>query len=104
MRAAEGAARLGAIEAGDVLLVRGEPEAVAALASELALSLRDDVDAGPVEASVFNRASGLAEVVIPPRSPLVGDRLYPRHGDAERRPRGARRAAAGRGSRRRASR
>jgi di/tricarboxylate transporter len=77
MRGRDGAARLRAIEAGDVLLVRGEPEAVAALASELGLSLRDDADAGPVEESVFNRASGLAEVVIPPRSPLIGDRLYP---------------------------
>jgi hypothetical protein len=68
LRAADtGAARLGEIRAGDVLIVRGEAEAVAAL----------DVDAGPVEESVFNRASGLAEVVIPPRSPLVGERLFP---------------------------
>ena len=26
---------------------------------------------------LFNRASGLAEVLIPPRSPLIGDRLFP---------------------------
>ena len=72
-----GAARLGAIAAGDVLLVRGEAEAVAALAADLTLSLRDDVDAGPVEQSLFHTASGLAEVVIPPRSPLIGEHLFP---------------------------
>jgi di/tricarboxylate transporter len=73
----EGEARLRTLQADDILVVRGEPEEVAALASDLALSLRDAPDAGPIEAAVFNRASGLAEVVIPPRSPLVGDRLYP---------------------------
>ena len=31
----------------------------------------------PIEDTLFNRASGLAEVVIPPRSPLIGDRLFP---------------------------
>jgi di/tricarboxylate transporter len=72
-----GAARLDSIRADDLLLVRGEPEAVAALASDLSLSPRDHLDAGPIEASVFTRASGLAEVVIPPRSPLIGERMFP---------------------------
>jgi di/tricarboxylate transporter len=75
--APSGEARLGAIRAGDVLLVRGKADAIAELAADLALSPRDDADAGSVEKSVFNRASGLAEVVIPPRSPLIGDRLFP---------------------------
>jgi di/tricarboxylate transporter len=74
---AEGGARLGEVHAGDVLIVRGEAEAVGALAYDLALSLRDDLDAGAIEESLFNRASGLAEVVIPPRSPLIGERLFP---------------------------
>ena len=59
---------------------------------------------GRSRTTLFNRASGLAEVLIPPRSPLIGDRLFPGHGDAERRPRGAGGAAAGRRPRRAASR
>jgi di/tricarboxylate transporter len=74
--ARSGAARLGAIEADDLVMVRGEAEAVAALASDLALSLQDP-GTGPLEDRLFNRASGLAEVMIPARSPLVGERMFP---------------------------
>lgn len=77
VRMPDGGARLGALEAGDVLLVRGAPDAVASFSLSQVASLRDPVDAGPVEATIFNRASGLAEVMIPPRSPLVGERLFP---------------------------
>jgi di/tricarboxylate transporter len=77
IRSGEGAVRLGAVAGGDVLLVRGEPEAVAALALEFDLALRDEADAGPIEDLLFSRASGLAEVLVPPRSPLIGDRLFP---------------------------
>jgi di/tricarboxylate transporter len=72
-----GEVRLGEIAAGDLLLVRGDPEATAALALDLDLALRDEADAGPVEAMLFNEGSGLAEVLVPPRSPLIGDRLFP---------------------------
>ena len=45
---------------------------------DLGLRLRDDhSDAREIEDHLFNRASGLAEVVIPPRSPLIGERLFP---------------------------
>ncbi len=76
VRAGDGAgeARLGSMQAGDVLLLRGPADAVAALASDLGLSPHDE--AGTTEETVFNRASGLAEVVIPPRSPLIGDRMF----------------------------
>ena len=73
----EGELRLGRIAAGDVLLVRGDPESTAGLALDLDLALRDEAGAGPVEAMLFNRGSGLAEVLVPPRSPLIGDRLFP---------------------------
>ena len=76
-RSDTGAPRLDAIAAGDVLLVRGDAEAVAALAADLTLGLRDDVDAGPVERSLFHAASGLAEVLVPPRSPLIGEHMFP---------------------------
>ena len=35
--------------------------------------------------ALFNRNSGLAEVVIPPRSDLIGQSVFPGHGHAERR-------------------
>jgi di/tricarboxylate transporter len=75
--AGEGAVRTGRIAVGDVLLVRGDPEATAALASAYDLALRHGDEAASVEALLFNRDSGLAEVLVPPRSPLIGGRLFP---------------------------
>jgi len=66
------------IAAGDVVVVRGEAGAIAALATGLDLGLvADEVEAGRVEDTLFNRDSGLAEVLIPPRSPLIGERFFP---------------------------
>jgi di/tricarboxylate transporter len=58
---------------GDYLLVRGDAEAIARLAAEKHLALREEDE--PV--GLFNRRSGLAEVVIPPRSALIGRALLP---------------------------
>lgn len=65
------------ITAGDVLLVQGEGDAIAALAGELRLSPQESLEPEAVEASLFNRDTGLAEVMIPPRSPLIGERVFP---------------------------
>ena len=56
--------------------MRGEAEAVAELAAELVLSPAD-AEGVRFEAGLFTTASGLAEVIIPPRSPLIGKRLFP---------------------------
>jgi di/tricarboxylate transporter len=64
------------IETGDVIVVRGDADAAAALATECALSPRED-DGGGLADALLNRSSGLAEVVVPPRSRLVGQRLFP---------------------------
>jgi di/tricarboxylate transporter len=69
------AARTGTIEAGDVIVVRGTAEAAGALATDLALAPHEDV--GDTADILFNRQSGLAEVVIPPRSKLAGERVFP---------------------------
>jgi di/tricarboxylate transporter len=61
---------------GDLLVVRGPADAVAALAGRLALSLRED-PAAPLGDTMFSRESGLAEIVIPPRSALIGKRVFP---------------------------
>lgn len=71
------APRLDTIQAGDILIVRGEADALAELAADLTLSPHEDAASHLVEESVFNRASGLAEVVIPPRLPLIGEQLFP---------------------------
>ncbi|MBL8583203.1 MAG: SLC13 family permease [Rhizobiaceae bacterium] len=62
---------------GDHILVRGDPEAAAGFASELHLSPREESASGGGEETLFNRQSGLAEVVIPPRSGLIGEMAFP---------------------------
>jgi di/tricarboxylate transporter len=65
------------ISEGDHILVRGDAEAAAAFAGQMHLALRDDTSGGQGEETLFNRRSGLAEVVIPPRSGLIGRTVFP---------------------------
>ncbi|MCE6960612.1 anion permease [Cereibacter sphaeroides] len=69
-------ARRDAIRPGDVVVVRGQAEAAAALAGDFRLSFSEE-DAPDLERTLFNRQSGLAEIQIPPRSKLVGERFFP---------------------------
>ena len=62
---------------GDHILVRGHADATAALAAQMQLSFREDMTEGQSEETLFNRRSGLAEVVIPPRSGLIGHTVFP---------------------------
>lgn len=71
-----GAVTASAIAEGDILVVRGAAEAVAAAAGRLGLSPRED-PVQPLEDTLFTRESGLAEVVIPPRSAFVGQHFFP---------------------------
>jgi di/tricarboxylate transporter len=64
------------VEEGDHLLIRGDAETAAAFAAALHLAFREDA-AGKGEDTLFNRSSGLAEVVIPPRSGLIGQSVFP---------------------------
>jgi di/tricarboxylate transporter len=66
-----------ALREGDVLILRGEAEAVAGYAEALHLGLRDAEGGKDGGDSLFNRRSGLAEVVIPPRSQLIGQTMHP---------------------------
>jgi di/tricarboxylate transporter len=65
------------IQEGDLLLVRGDAEAAGRLAADRHLALRDDAAAVPVADALLNRGSGLAEVVIPPRSKMIGQVVFP---------------------------
>lgn len=64
------------IAVGDILLVRGDGEETARLAQELDLGIRGD-EADNLTDSLFNRESGLAEVLLPPRSEFVGRTAFP---------------------------
>jgi di/tricarboxylate transporter len=61
---------------GDVLLVRGDKESAGRLATDRHLAFRSDEGTGSVAETLFNKGSGLAEVVIPPRSKLVGQTVF----------------------------
>jgi di/tricarboxylate transporter len=66
-----------ALAEGDILLLSGDAEAVAAFAEEQTLAFRADDPADALEATLFNRDSGLAEVMIPPRSAFIGETVFP---------------------------
>jgi di/tricarboxylate transporter len=65
------------IQDGDLLLVRGDAEAAGRLAADMHLALRDDAAAGEIADKLVSRGSGLAEVVIPPRSKMIGQVVFP---------------------------
>jgi di/tricarboxylate transporter len=66
-----------AIRANDILIVRGDAETVGRLASDHDLGIRSEPHAESIEGIGFTRGLGLAEVVIPPRSGLIGETAYP---------------------------
>lgn len=67
------------IDEGDLILVRGEAAMAARLAGDMHLALREGEKekAGPVAEVLLSRASGLAEVVIPMRSKMIGRSVFP---------------------------
>jgi di/tricarboxylate transporter len=60
-----------------MLLVRGDAATAGTLAADKLLAFRSEDASSDVAAALFNRTSGLAEVVIPPRSGLVGQAVFP---------------------------
>ena len=65
-----------AIEAGDVAIVRGDGENVRRLAMAEGLTATPVSPRNP-ESDLLNREHGVAEVVIPPRSEMIGERVFP---------------------------
>jgi di/tricarboxylate transporter len=61
---------------GDFLLVSGQGEDAARLAAEQHLAFRLENSDEDLRDSLFNRSSGLAEVMIPPRSAMIGQTAY----------------------------
>ncbi|MDY0087337.1 MAG: SLC13 family permease [Coriobacteriia bacterium] len=62
--------------ADDLLIIRGDAEEIAAFATamDLAPRLEEETDTAR---TLFTRVAGLAEVIIPPRSPLIGEPAFP---------------------------
>ncbi|MFN4143770.1 SLC13 family permease [Aestuariivirga sp.] len=61
---------------GDVLVLRGSPESVSRFAEANRLGVMPEAE-GSVADMLFNRHSGLAEVVVKPRSKLIGTVMAP---------------------------
>ncbi|WP_372617393.1 SLC13 family permease [Falsiroseomonas sp.] len=61
---------------GDFLLVSGQGEEAARLAAAQHLAFRLENSDDDLRDSLFNRSSGLAEVMIPPRSAMIGQTAY----------------------------
>jgi di/tricarboxylate transporter len=76
-RGGEAAEPHSALAEDDVLLVRGDAASVGRLAEDKLLALRSDDESNGSVDNLFSRTSGLAEVVIPPRSGLIGQAVFP---------------------------
>ena len=72
-----GPLRRSTLAEGDMLIVRGDAATAGALAADKLLAFRSEETGGDVVDTLFNRTSGLAEVVIPPRSGMVGQPVFP---------------------------
>lgn len=67
-----------ALKAGDFLVVRGDVGDVGRFAIDHGLEVAaGEIEADRVVSTLLNSSSGLAEVLVPPRSPLVGRRCFP---------------------------
>lgn len=72
-----GPLRRATIAEGDYILMRGDAESAASFAADKHVAFREEGASADGEETLFNRRSGLAEVVIPPRSGLVGQEVFP---------------------------
>jgi di/tricarboxylate transporter len=60
----------------DLLIVRGDAQAAGQLAAEMHLAFYPEEHSASIAEALFNRTSGLAEIVIPPRSKLIGETVF----------------------------
>jgi di/tricarboxylate transporter len=72
-----GPLRRATLAEGDRLVVRGDAATAGTLAADQLLAFRSGDAGDGVADSLFNRTSGLAEVVIPPRSGMIGQAVFP---------------------------
>ena len=63
------------LQAEDLLVVRGPADGVRRLATDQALGIRSRADGSPE--ALLTSSLGLAEVMVPPRSELIGETVFP---------------------------
>jgi len=66
-----------AVTVDDVIVVRGDAESVSRLVADKVLAVGMQAGAGDDGARLLTRELGVAEVVVPPRSPLIGQTVFP---------------------------
>jgi di/tricarboxylate transporter len=71
------AGRSGRLEAADVLIVRGDPEAVTRFARAARMTFLPGPVAGHIAGALLDREYGVAEIMVGPRSELVGASVFP---------------------------
>lgn len=69
--------RRNTLQGGDFILLRGSAESASAFATAYNLAFEGEDRPDSTEQVLFNRNSGLAEVMIPPRSAMVGRTVFP---------------------------
>ncbi len=72
-----GPLRRAVLSMGDHIIVQGEADAAASWAEQRHLAFRLEDAAADVQDTLFGRTAGLAEVMVPPRSSLVGRQAFP---------------------------
>ena len=72
-----GPVRGAALAAGDLLIVRGDAASAGEFAGDKALALHEEGAGTGIADTLFNRNSGLAEIVLPPRSAFIGQSMFP---------------------------
>lgn len=65
------------LEVGDLILVRGDGREVDRLATDFKTEVREHGDKAALGDVLLSRDSGLAEVVVPERSALIGSTVFP---------------------------
>jgi di/tricarboxylate transporter len=65
------------LAAGDEVLVKGSTEAIVAVAGAADLAVLTEGGADDLAGALVSRTSGLAEVLVPPRSALIGETVFP---------------------------
>ncbi|MFO0994012.1 MAG: SLC13 family permease [Hyphomicrobiales bacterium] len=65
------------IQAGDYVVLKGDAEEAATFAARTHLAFREEGEVAEGQDTLFNRSSGLAEVVLPPRSGMIGKEAFP---------------------------
>jgi di/tricarboxylate transporter len=61
----------------DVVIIAGDGRALGELTAAADLALRDDATGEDLAAALMNRRTGLAEIIVPPRSELIGRQVFP---------------------------